>query len=133
MLSGITPVAVFGIGNLIQLIKQGKIVALAVDGDTRSPLAPDVPTFKESGFALELWSSAYSLLAPAKTPKPIVDKVYEAVIKIGRNPEFQKKFIIPRGLTPVFNTREEFAKMIEAEIAIGHDVVKASGLHPDVK
>jgi tripartite-type tricarboxylate transporter receptor subunit TctC len=133
MLSGITPVAAFGIGNLIQLIREGKIVGLAVDGDARSPLAPNIPTFKESGFTLDVWSSAYSLLAPAGTPKPIVDKVYDAVVKIGKQTEFQNRFIIPRGLTPVFNTREEFAKVIEQEISIGHDVVKASGLHPDVK
>jgi tripartite-type tricarboxylate transporter receptor subunit TctC len=133
MMSGITPVAVFGIGNLIQLIREGKVVGLAVDGDTRSPLASNIPTFKESGFTLDLWSSAYSLLAPAGTPKPILDKVHKAVVKIGSNPEFQNRFIIPRGLTPVFNTPEQFAKLIDAELTIGHDVVKASGLHPDVK
>jgi len=133
MLSGVTPVAAFGIGNLIQLIREGKIVGLAVDGDTRSPLAPNIPTFKELGYTLEVWTSAYSLLAPAKTPQPIIDMVYNAVVKIGKKPEFQKRFIIPRGLTPVFNTPEQFAKIIEAEIEIGHDVVKASGLHPDVK
>ena len=133
MLGGITPVAAFGIGNLIQLIREGKIVALAVDGDERSPLAPNVPTFKELGYSLEVWTSAYSLLAPAGTPKPILEKVHKAVVKIGSNPEFQKRFIIPRGLTPVFDTSEHFAKVIEAEIAIGHDVVKASGLYPDVQ
>jgi tripartite-type tricarboxylate transporter receptor subunit TctC len=132
MLSGTTPVAIFGIGNLIQFIHNGKIVGLAVDGDTRSPLAPDVPTFKESGFSLDVWSSAYSLLAPAGTPKPIIDKVYREVVKIGLKPEFQQRFIIARGLTPVFNSPEQFAKIIEAEMAIGHDVVKASGLYPDV-
>ena len=133
MMSGITPVAVFGIGNLIQLIRSGKVVGLAVDGDTRSPLAPDIPTFKQSGFTLDVWSSAYSMLAPAGTPKPIIERISEAVVKIGSNPEFQKRFIIPRGLTPVFDTPEHFAKVIEAEIKIGHDVVKASGLYPDVK
>ena len=133
MMSGVTPVAIFGIGNLIQFIRNGKIVGLAVDGDTRSPLAPNIPTFKESGFSLDVWSSAYSLLAPAGTPKPILDKVHKAVVRIGTNPEFQKRFIIPRGLTPVFDTTEHFAKVIEAEIKIGHDVVKASGLYPDVK
>jgi tripartite-type tricarboxylate transporter receptor subunit TctC len=133
MLSGVTPVAAFGIGNLIQLIREGKIVGLAVDGDARSPLAPQIPTFKENGYTLEVWSSAYSLLAPAGTPKPIVEKVYQAVVKIGSNPEFQKRFIIPRGLTPVFNTPEQFAKIIEAEMKIGHDVVTGSGLYPDVK
>jgi tripartite-type tricarboxylate transporter receptor subunit TctC len=133
MLGGVTPVAVFGIGNLIQLIRSGKVVGLAVDGDTRSPLAPDIPTFKQSGFTLDVWSSAYSMLAPAGTPKPIIERISKAVVKIGSNPEFQKRFIIPRGLTPVFDTPEHFAKVIEAEIAIGHDVVKASGLYPDVK
>jgi tripartite-type tricarboxylate transporter receptor subunit TctC len=133
MMSGVTPVAVFGIGNLIQFIRNGKILGLAVDGDARSPLAPDIPTFKEVGFALDVWSSAYSLLAPAGTPKPIIEKIYAAVVKIGKNPEFQKRFIIPRGLTPVFDTTEHFAKTIEAEITIGHDVVKASGLYPNVK
>ena len=74
MLGGVTPVAIFGIGNLIQFIRNGKIVGLAVDGDERSPLAPDIPTFKESGFTLDVWSSAYGLLAPAGTPKPIVEQ-----------------------------------------------------------
>ena len=55
------------------------------------------------------------------------------MVKIGSNPEFQKRFIIPRGLTPVFNTSEQFAKIIEAEMKIGHDVVTGSGLYPDVK
>jgi tripartite-type tricarboxylate transporter receptor subunit TctC len=49
MMAGTTPVAIFGIGNLIQLIRAGKVIGLAVDGDTRSPLAPEIPTFKELG------------------------------------------------------------------------------------
>jgi tripartite-type tricarboxylate transporter receptor subunit TctC len=133
MLSGVTPVAIFGIGNLIQFINNGKIIGLAVDGNERSPLAPNIPTFKEAGFALDVWSSAYSLLAPAGTPKPIIDKVHKAVVKIGKDPEFQKRFIIPRGLTPVFDTPEHFAKVIEEELAIGLDVVKASGLYPEIQ
>jgi tripartite-type tricarboxylate transporter receptor subunit TctC len=133
MLGGVTPVAIFGIGNLIQFIRNGKIVGLAVDGDERSPLAPNIPTFKQAGFKLEVWSSAYSLLAPAGTPKQIIDKVNKAVVKIGSHPEFQKKFMVARGLTPVFDTPEHFAKVIEKEFAIGHDVVKASGLYPEVK
>jgi tripartite-type tricarboxylate transporter receptor subunit TctC len=133
MLGGVTPVAIFGIGNLIQFIRNGKIIGLAVDGDQRSPLAPDIPTFKEVGFTLDVWSSAYSMLAPAGTPRPILEKVHKAVVKIGSNPEFQKRFLIPRGLTPVFDTAEHFAKVIEEEISIGHEVVKASGLYPNVK
>ena len=50
MMAGTTPVAIFGIGNLIQLIRAGKILGFAVDSDKRSPLAPEIPTFKESGY-----------------------------------------------------------------------------------
>ncbi|HEX4040734.1 MAG TPA: tripartite tricarboxylate transporter substrate binding protein, partial [Xanthobacteraceae bacterium] len=50
MLTGTTQIAIFGIGNLVSFIRAGKIVALAIDGDKRSPLAPDVPTFKEIGY-----------------------------------------------------------------------------------
>lgn len=133
MLSGVTPVAVFGIGNLVQYLRSGKIIGLAVDGDERSPLAPDVPTFKQAGFPLAVWSSAYSLLVPPGTPRPIVERIHKEVVKIGSNPEFQKRFMIARGLTPVFDSSDHFARTIEAEIGIGHAVVKASGLHPDVK
>ncbi len=133
MMSGVTPVAIFGIGNLIQFIRSGKILGLAVDGDQRSPLAPDIPTFKEAGFTLDVWSSAYNMLAPAGTPKAIIDKVNKAVVKIGSDPEFQKKIMVARGLTPMFDSPEHYAKLIQDEIAIGHDVVKASGLYPDVK
>jgi tripartite-type tricarboxylate transporter receptor subunit TctC len=79
MLGGVTPVAIFGIGNLIQFIRNEKIVGLAVDGDERSPLAPNIPTFKQSGFTLDVWSSAYSLLAPAGTPKPLEPGIPEKV------------------------------------------------------
>jgi tripartite-type tricarboxylate transporter receptor subunit TctC len=133
MLSGVTPVAAFGIGNLVQYLRSGKIIGLAVDGDARSPLAPDVPTFKQAGFPLAIWSSAYSLLAPPGTPQPIVARIHKEVVKIGSNPEFQKRFMIARGLTPVFDATEHYAKTIEAEIGVGHAVVKASGLYPDVK
>jgi tripartite-type tricarboxylate transporter receptor subunit TctC len=132
MMGGVTPVAIFGIGNLISFIRSGKVVGLAVDGDQRSPLAPDIPTFKQLGFNLDVWSSAYSLVAPAGTPKAIIARIHKEVVKIGTKPEFQKRFIIPRGLTPVFDTPEHYAKTIEAEIEIGHDVVKASGLYPNV-
>ena len=50
MLNGTAQIAIFGIGNLVAFIRDGKIMGLAIDGDTRSPLAPDIPTFKEAGY-----------------------------------------------------------------------------------
>jgi tripartite-type tricarboxylate transporter receptor subunit TctC len=132
MLTGTTPVAIFGIGNLIQFLRNGKILGFAVDGDTRSPLAPDIPTFRELGYTVHVWAASFGLHAPAGTPKSVVDKVNKAVVKIGSNPEFQKKHMISRGLTPAFDTPEQFANALKTETALGRDVVKASGLYPNV-
>jgi tripartite-type tricarboxylate transporter receptor subunit TctC len=133
MMGGTTPVAIFGIGNLIVHIRGGKILGFAVDGDKRSPLAPEIPTFKELGFTLGVWSSSFGLHVPKGTPKPIVDKINKAVVKIGSNPEFQKKHMLARGLTPVFDSPEHFAETMKVETGLGREVVIASGLHPDVK
>jgi tripartite-type tricarboxylate transporter receptor subunit TctC len=133
MLTGTTPVAIFGIGNLIQFLRNGKIIGLAVDGDTRSPLAPDIPTFREIGYTVHVWAASFGMHMPAGTPKLIVDKLNKATVKIGSNPEFQKRHMIARGLTPVFDAPEQFAKTLENETTLGRDVVKASGLYPDFK
>ena len=68
MLTGTTPIAIFGIGNLIQFIRNGQIVGFAVDGDKRSPLAPDIPTFKRAGLqASTPWSRrSASMRRPAR-------------------------------------------------------------------
>ena len=98
MLTGTTPVAIFGIGNLIQFIRNGKILGLAVDGDKRSPLAPDIPTFRELGYTVHVWATFFGIYAPAGTPKPIIDKLNKAIVKVASNPEFQKRHMLSRGL-----------------------------------
>jgi tripartite-type tricarboxylate transporter receptor subunit TctC len=133
MLSGTTPVAIFGIGNLIQFIRNGQILGLAVDGEKRSPLAPDIPTFREIGYTDHIMAAFFGIYAPAATPKPIVDKLNKAIVKVASNPEFQNRHMVSRGLTPVLDTPEHFAKALETDRAEGVLVVKGSGLYPDVK
>jgi tripartite-type tricarboxylate transporter receptor subunit TctC len=133
MLSNTTPIAVFGIGNLLQFLRNGKILGFAVDGDKRSPLAPDIPTFREAGYTEHLMATFFGIYAPTGTPQPIIDKLNNAIVKVASNPEFQKRHMISRGLAPVLNTPAEFAKQLEVDRAEGLAVVKASGLYPDVK
>ena len=114
MMTGVTPVAIFGIGNLIQLIRSGKVVGFAVDSQKRSPLAPDIPTFRELGYTVHVWASSFGIHMPAGTPAPIVEKLNKAIVKIASKPEFQQRHMISRGLTPVLDTPEHFAKTIEA-------------------
>ena len=133
MLGGTTPVAIFGIGNLIQLIRSGQILGFAVDSDKRSPLAPDIPTFKEAGYPLHTWASSFGIHMPLGVPKPIVDKLNAAIVKVASDPEFQKRHMFARGLSPVLDSPEHFANAITADGDLGRDVVMASGLYPDVK
>jgi tripartite-type tricarboxylate transporter receptor subunit TctC len=133
MLTGTTQIAIFGIGNLVSFIRDGKILGLAVDGDARSPLAPDIPTFKEVGYNEHIAATFFGIFAPAGTPQPIRDKLAKAMAAIGSKPDFQQRFLISRGLAPVFNTPEQFEQELVGDRAEGLAVVKASGLYPDVK
>ncbi|MGC1778695.1 MAG: tripartite tricarboxylate transporter substrate binding protein [Xanthobacteraceae bacterium] len=133
MLTGTTQIAIFGIGNLVSFIRAGKIVGLAIDGDTPSPMAPDIPTFKQVGYTKHIAPTFFGIFMPAGTPKPIVDKLYKAIAAIGVKPDFQQKFLFSRGLTPVFSPPEQFAKELVDDRAEGLAAVKESGLYPNVK
>jgi tripartite-type tricarboxylate transporter receptor subunit TctC len=133
MLNGTTQIAIFGIGNLVSFIRDGKVVGLAIDGDKRSPLAPDIPTFKEVGYTEHIAATFFGIFAPAGTPQPIIDKLNQAIVAVESKPDFQEKFLINRGLTPVLESAEQFAKELPADRAEGQSVVKASGFYPDVK
>ena len=133
MLTGTAQIAIFGIGNLLPFIRDGKIIGLAVDGDTRSPLAPDIPTFKELGYKEHISAIFFGMFAPAGTPKPIIDKLNKAIVAIESKAEFQQKYLINRGLTAVLKSPEEFAEELKTDRAEGLAVVKASGLYPGVK
>jgi tripartite-type tricarboxylate transporter receptor subunit TctC len=133
MLNGTTQIAIFGIGNVIPFLRDGKIVGLAIDGDARAPLAPDIPTFKEVGYTEHIAATFFGIYAPASTPQPIVDKLNQAIVAVESKPDFQEKFLISRGLTPVLESAAQFAKELPADRAEGLSVVKASGLYPDVK
>jgi tripartite-type tricarboxylate transporter receptor subunit TctC len=133
MLTGTAQIAIFGIGNLVSFIRDGKITGLAIDGDRRSPLAPEIPTFKEVGYHEHIAATFFGIFASAGTPKPIVDKLNKAIVAVESKPDFQQKFLINRGLTPVLQSEDDFAKELVADRAEGRAVVKASGLYPDVK
>jgi tripartite-type tricarboxylate transporter receptor subunit TctC len=133
MMTNTTQIAIFGIGNLIELIRDGRIVGLAVDGDTRSPLAPNIPTFREAGHTQHLAPTFFGIYAPAGTPRPLIDKFQAGVAKVASNPEFQKRHMNSRALTAVLNTPDEFAKQLAQERIEGLEAIKASGLYPNIK
>jgi tripartite-type tricarboxylate transporter receptor subunit TctC len=133
MLNGTAQIAIFGIGNLVPFIRDNKVVGLAVDGDARAPLAPEIPTFKETGYKEHIAATFFGIFTAAGTPQPIIDKLNKAIVAVESNPDFQQRFLINRGLSPVLETAEQFAKELAADRAEGLATVKASGLYPNVK
>jgi len=130
VMSGITPVAFFGIANWAQHIRAGTVVALAVEGPQRSPLFPDVPTLAELGYRGSMTYAYFGLVAPPATPKPIIRKLRDEIASIGEEPEFRRKRMIDAGIVPIFDTPEEFARFLKEDRAAAARVVQESGLQP---
>jgi len=89
VLGGSTPVAFFGLGNWLSLIRNGTVNALAVDSPRRSPLLPDVPTLAELGHGGNLTRLYFGIVAPAGTPAVIVHKLRDTFAAIGDDPQFR--------------------------------------------
>ncbi len=130
LLSGVTPIAFFGVSNMIQYIRSGKLTAIAVDGDARSPLLPNVPTLRELGYKGPLTHVYFGIVAPTGTPKAIVDKLSKEINRIDKLPEFRQKHLTNLGLEPVEDTPAKFAAFLKSDRAQAKQIVKESGLPP---
>jgi len=111
-------------------VKQGRLKALAIASDRRAPGLPDVPTTLEGGlpdFAVSGW---YVLVAPAKTPKEIIDRVNDAAQKALKNEAVLAR-LAASGTQPIGAGPEQAAAHIRAEIARWERVLKAAGVQPN--
>jgi tripartite-type tricarboxylate transporter receptor subunit TctC len=130
LLSGATPVAIFGIGNWLPHIAAGTVLPLMVDGDHRSPLVPDVPTIREIGYDADMTRTYFGLMAPPGTPPPIIARFYEEIAAIGSDPEFRQKRLIDVGLEPVFDPPDVFSRFLKEDRARAGRIARAAGLVP---
>jgi tripartite-type tricarboxylate transporter receptor subunit TctC len=130
LLNGSTPVGFYGIANVRAQLESGAVVGLLVDSDKRSPLFPGIPTISEGTTMSFAGRSYFGLLAPAKTPKPIVGRLQQEAARIIEEPGFRKRNLIERGLEPVASTPEEFARFIREDRVASEQIVKESGLQP---
>ena len=118
------------IPSAIQLVRGGKLRALAVTSLHRSGGVPNVPTIAESGYPGFDASSWFGLVGPAGLPREIALKVQGEVARILRDPAMREKFI-QQGADPIGNTPDEFGQYMKDETAKWAKVVKASGAQAD--
>jgi tripartite-type tricarboxylate transporter receptor subunit TctC len=113
--------------NVVPLVREGKLRALAITSIKRSALAPDLPTMAESGFPGFEAVPWFGLLGPTGTPKDVLDKLHGETVKALATPEVRRKFD-ELGLEPVVNTPAEFAAIIRKEIPEWAKVIKDAGI-----
>jgi tripartite-type tricarboxylate transporter receptor subunit TctC len=116
--------------SAIPHVQSGKIRGLAVTTLNRSKLVPDLPTVAESGLPGFEANNWYGLVVPAKTPKPVVDRLNKEMVAVLNQPDI-KEVLFRQGLDAHPSTPEAFGKYIQAETAKWARVIKASGAKPE--
>jgi tripartite-type tricarboxylate transporter receptor subunit TctC len=127
VVGGQIPLVFTAIATAQQFVKAGKLKGLGVSSARRSSSLPEVPTFVESGldgFVVDSW---VGILAPAKTPQPIVARLQKEIAAVLAEPETRERYAT-LGIEPAGNSPEQFTEQIRADLARWEKVVKQAGI-----
>jgi tripartite-type tricarboxylate transporter receptor subunit TctC len=119
--------AIGSVGSTSGYIKDGRILGLAVSGDTRHPMFPNVPTFAEAGYPNYKMAYWFGLLAPAATPAAIVDRMQQEIAKAVAAPKVREAFG-GAGVRPMSTTSAAFTSLIKDETALWAEVIKRADI-----
>ncbi len=112
---------------LLPHLRAGKLQPIAIAGDRRVPLLPDVATMEEQGFKNVEASNWYAIFAPGKTPRDIVERLNDAVRKVIDTPEVRKHFV-STGADPVSSTPEQLAELLRRDYAKWGKVIRDNNI-----
>jgi tripartite-type tricarboxylate transporter receptor subunit TctC len=114
--------------DLLEMHKAERIRILATSDQQRSALLPDIPTFKEAGYAIQ-GTAWYAMYAPAKTPPEVVARLNEVIVAALRRPEIKAR-LLALGLYATGTSPAELAKIQKADSELWAPAIKASGFTP---
>ncbi len=127
VLSGQVEVSFVNITPQIQHVRAGKLRAIAIGSSRRSSLFPDVPTMAEAGLPGYLSESWNGIVAPAGTPKPVIDRLYRAMAKVMATPKVQEA-LLPLGADATVLGPDEFSAYVKADEKRLVPVIRTLGL-----
>jgi len=130
LLAGRTQMTITGFPAVAGHMKGGKLRVLATAGSKRSPLQPDVPTIAEAGVAGYEMDSWLGIMAPAGTPRPVVDRLNAELNRVLAVPQVREK-LAAQGLDVAGGSPQQFADVIRADYERFVRVVKAANIRPD--
>jgi len=111
----------------MQYVKQNRLKALAFTGKERWPTEPDIPTMEEAGMPGFVTGSWAGLMAPANTPKPIIERMAREISEIVKEPDVRQKFV-DAGFLPVGGTPAEFAELMKKDSARYAEIIKQANI-----
>jgi tripartite-type tricarboxylate transporter receptor subunit TctC len=126
-LGGNVPLVYTAVAGAITHVQSGKLNAIAVSSRTRSPSLPNTPTFIESGVADFESSSWVGILAPAKTPRPVIEKLNKELNALLTSPDTIER-LAKLGIVATPGTPEQFGEQMKADLAKYGPVVKAANI-----
>jgi tripartite-type tricarboxylate transporter receptor subunit TctC len=130
VMGGDVDISFANIPAIIQHVRAGRLRPLALSGDRRSDLMPEVPTVAEAGVPGGTVGVWYGVLAPAATPREIVDALSTAIVKIAHSPDMKQR-LVEQGAEAVGSTPEAFGKLLREEVVRWTEVVNAAGIKAD--
>lgn len=130
LLGGDVPAVFASMALALPNVKAGKMRALAVSGGSRAAALPDVPTLKEAGFANLEFAAWFGVVAPAKTPVEILDKLSADIVKAVTSPDTRTK-LQDMGFKVTGTNRADFAKIIRDDTAVWGKAVRGTGFKAD--
>jgi tripartite-type tricarboxylate transporter receptor subunit TctC len=116
--------------NVVPLSRDGKLVALAVTTGKRSASLPDLPTIAEAGVAGYVFDPWFGVLAPAKTPKPLLTKLSGETMRIVALPDVKER-LLALGADPAPTTPEAFDAHVRSEVGKFRKIVRDAGIKPE--
>lgn len=130
LISGQAHVMINAVPELFPYAKGGRLRVIATLTEKRHPFMPEVPTMIEQGYKDFVMGNWTGIVAPAKTPKTVVNKLAKEITRIIRSPEVSKR-LVDMGVDPLGGTPEEFGQRIRSDIERFGKAVKASGARVD--
>jgi tripartite-type tricarboxylate transporter receptor subunit TctC len=130
VVGGQVPATFTSMATAAPFAKSGRLRILGVTSPKRLAAFPDVPTFEESGVRGMVFEHWWGVMAPAATPRPVIDKLHAAIAKALAAPDLRDRFAA-LAVEPRTNTPEQFRALLESDLRRWAKVVKDAGIKPE--